>query len=84
MLLDELEDAAYRVFLEVAVYNLILLFAFEDCGEGEDSEWKATVTRLGGSGVIEDDHAGTSAMKMRNSEGVRRPLSFARSGRRAQ
>lgn len=83
MLLDELEDAGCGIFFEVAIDDLIVLFTFENGGERKDRKWKAAIPGLGGAGVIEDDHTGTSAMKIWNREGVRRLLSFAWKGRRA-
>jgi len=64
MLLDELEDAGCGIFFEVAVDDLVVLFSLENGGERKNCEWKTPITRFGGARVIEDDHTGTSAVKI--------------------
>ncbi len=69
MLLNKLKDASCGIFIKVAVDDLAYLFPFEHGGEREHGERKATVAGLRGARVIEDDHAGTSTVKIWNCEG---------------
>jgi hypothetical protein len=51
LLVDESQNAASRVIVDIAVDNRVLFAAFEHSRQGEHRQGKAAIARLGGAWI---------------------------------